>query len=142
MMKTTNDRRFRLLRSLLGVLSIFVLFWWPLSHWLYPDFYHQLLGFQPGSYQPAMVKVIGTCGLFPVLLSAFAALNPEQNKACLIILILFCIAIAATYCHLILENHFPSREFVNVGLSFTTAVLLILLFPRTKAGDSNLSEQP
>jgi hypothetical protein len=54
----------RLLHAFLWLSGWLVLFWWPLSHWVYPDWYYHLLGFEnyPHSLDPALVKIIGTLG--------------------------------------------------------------------------------
>lgn len=61
--------RVRVLKGFLGIIGVLLLFWWPLSHWFFSDWYHGLLGFAAGSYPEGMVKMIGTCGVFPVLLA-------------------------------------------------------------------------
>lgn len=104
-------------------------FWWPLSHWIYPDFYHQLLGFSAGSYQDSMVKVIGTCGIFPVVLCFLTAKNPIRNKDAVIVLILSGFFIAFTFLYLIISGYFPNKELINVGLSLFSAVFLGLVYP-------------
>jgi hypothetical protein len=57
----SNETRIKTMRVFLSFNGIFLLFWWPLSHWFYPDFYHNLLGFTIGSYPDDLVKIIGTC---------------------------------------------------------------------------------
>lgn len=124
-----KENKFLLLKVFLFTECVFLLFWWPLSHWFYPVFYHTLLGFQIGSYQDSMVKVIGSCGFVLVLLLLFSALNPVRNKDMLLVLIIFSFLIAFTYIFLIISKVFPIFEIVNVGLSLATAVIIILLFP-------------
>jgi hypothetical protein len=119
--------RLKILKIYLWVLGIFLFFWWPLSHWLYPDWYHNLLGFQ--TYDYALVKIIGTCGVMPVLGIFFAALNPERNRDILLVLIIFAVLMAATYTFLIIAKGFPTLEYINVAMSFLNAVILFLLLP-------------
>ena len=121
--------RLKIVRIFLGGTGLFLLFWWPLSHWFYPDTYHQLLGFEAGSYQDNMVKVIGTTGLVPVLLLFFSAADPVRNRHMVMILIAFSALMAMTYVYLITSGQFPVLEFTNVGLSVFTALFLTLLYP-------------
>ncbi len=125
----SNSLRLTLTKRFLWVMGIFLLFWWPLSHWFYPGWYHRLLGFQPGSYQDNFVKIIGTLGVVPVLLIFFSAAAPVRNKHMVIILIVFSLSIAATYLYLIASGQFPRLEMVNVGLSLFSALFLAALYP-------------
>jgi hypothetical protein len=109
--------------------GIFLFFWWPLSHWLYPDLYHHLLGFRDGSYPDAMVKIIGTCGCIPVMLLLLSAVNPLRNRDSVIAIIIFAVLIGSTYVFLITRGDFPIREYINVALSFFSAIFLILFYP-------------
>ncbi len=125
----TENRRFRCLKLFLGTIGVSLFFWWPLSHWLYPDLYHRLLGFAPGSWSPGLVRVIGTCGMVPVLLALAAARHPRRNKDAVIVLIVFCVLMALTYLHLIAGGFFPRREYVNVALCLGAGLALGLLYP-------------
>lgn len=120
--------RLRILRIYLWLLGTFTLFWWPLSHWFYPDWYHRLLGFS--SFDPSLVTIIGTTGLLVVLNIFFAAFDPIRNRAMIIILIVFSLAMAATYFFLILTRAFPVREYANVALLIANTIVLIVLYPR------------
>lgn len=133
-----NSMRLKLTKWFLWVMGIFLLFWWPLSHWFYPDWYHRLLGFQPNTYQNNMVKIIGTLGLLPVLLLFFSAAAPVRNKHMIIVLIAFSLSLAATYLFLIASGQFPALEMVNVGLSLFSALMLSAIYP-WKLG---ISERP
>lgn len=125
----TIEFRIRLLKIFLGVMSLFLLFWWPLSHWFYSDWYHGLLGFEPGSYQESMVKMIGTCGIFPVMISINAFFDPIKNRGDVVCMITGSLALGVTFVHLILEGSFPVNEIVNVVMCFSTAVFLIIIYP-------------
>lgn len=131
----SNHRIFKLPPGIL-LLKIFLylagtalLFWWPLSHWFYSEWYHTLLGFKAGSYPDGMVKVIGAAGVMPVLLAFFSARDPVRNRGMIIILITFSIIMAGTYVYLILSNRFPPAEWLNVAICLVTALVLIILFP-------------
>ena len=122
--------RLKILKIYLWILGVFLLFWWPLSHWFYPDWYHNLLGFS--NYDYALVKIIGTCGIIPVLGIFFTALRPEKNRDILLILIVFAILMAATYIFLIINKGLPTKEYINVVMSILNAVILIILLPGKK----------
>jgi len=127
-----EPRKLLILRVYLWVNGIFLLFWWPLSHWFYSDFYHKLMGFKPGSYQDSLVKMIGVSGVIPVLLLFSVAKNPLKNKDSIIILITFSILLACTFLYLILKGDFPVKEYLNVGLSLFSALFLIIFYPRNQ----------
>ncbi|HEY1406436.1 MAG TPA: hypothetical protein VF857_07505 [Spirochaetota bacterium] len=129
MQRISSEKKMRILRIFLIVNGVFLFFWWPLSHWFYSDFYHHLLGFAPGSYPQSMVKIIGTCGIIPVLLLFFAAINPAKNREMIISLIIFALLIAFTYIHLIVTGAFPVYESINAAFSLFSAVFLILFYP-------------
>ena len=109
------------------MLGIFVLFWWPLSHWFYPAWYHRLMGFD--SFDASLVTIIGTTGLVPVMNIFMAARDPIRNRAMLAILITFSVAMAGTYFFLIQTQGFPSREYFNITLLVGNAVILTALYP-------------
>lgn len=115
------------LRIYYGLLATFLLFWWPLSHWFYPDWYHNLLGFE--EYDYALVKIIGTIGMIPVFALFFSIREPIKNRAVPITIILFSILMSLTYHFLITTVDFPPREYINVALLCVNAVILILSFP-------------
>jgi len=121
------ETRIRILRLYLLIFAVFVLFWWPLSHWFYPDWYHHLLGFK--GYDYSMVKIIGTTGVVPVVGMFFAARDPIRNRYFIISLLVFCLLQAATYVFLITTHGFPAREYVNVALLVGGAAVLGVLFP-------------
>lgn len=108
--------RVAFIRFYLLVLGVFTLFWWPLSHWFYPDWYHRLRGFE--SYDYAPVKVIGTIGVVPVLGMLFASAE-----------LVFCVLMALTYVYLIRSHGFPQREYVNAALLGGNGILLAVLYP-------------
>lgn len=121
--------KLKMIKIFLWINGVFLLFWWPLSHWFYSDFYHTLLGFKLGSYQDSLVKVIGACGMIPVLLLYFSAKNPIKNRDSIITLIIFLILLAGTFLYLILKGDFPVKEYLNVGLLTFSALFLILVYP-------------
>lgn len=133
---TNNNLKIKIIKIFLCIVGVFLLFWWPLSHWLYPDLYHNLLGFTKGSYQDNMVKIIGTTGIMPVLMAFFSAINPIKNRDIIIILIAFSFLIAFTYLFLIITNQFPLLEYINVAISFFSAIFLLSFYPWNIARNS------
>ena len=121
--------RLTILRGYLFMTGGLLLFWWPLSHWFYPDWYHALLGFRPGTYSPGLVRVIGTCGLVPVALTLAVARDPLRNRDALVALTVFSVFMAATYLHLIRSGLFPHRELINVAMCLFSAILMIVCYP-------------
>jgi hypothetical protein len=121
--------KLKILKIFLWINGAFLFFWWPLSHWFYSDFYHTFLGFKLGSYQNSLVKIIGTCGIIPVLLLLFSAKDPIKNRDSIISLITFSILLAATFSYLILKGDFPIKEYINVGFLSFSALFLIFVYP-------------
>lgn len=121
--------RLRIISILLLAGGILLLFWWPLSHWFYSDFYHNLLGFKPGSYPDPMVKIIGSCGVLPVMMMLLAGLNPQKNRNIIALLVLFSLIIGMTYFYLILSAGFPEAEYWNAALCLITAFVLLIIYP-------------
>lgn len=119
--------KIRILQLFLSVMGLFLLFWWPLSHWFYADWYHTLLGF--ASYDLGLVRIIGTSGIVPVLLIFVTATDPVRYRGNLAILLLFSVLLAGTYVYLIVGGQFPMREMLNVVLCGVTALVLVLLWP-------------
>jgi hypothetical protein len=76
-----------------------------------------------------MVKVIGTCGAFPVLLCLLTAKNPVRNRDAVIVLIILGFLIALTFSYLIGKGYFPVKEFINVSLSLFSSFFIILVYP-------------
>ena len=111
----------------LWIMAIFTFFWWPLSHWFYPDWYHSLLGFK--SYDLALVRIIGTCGFIPSIALIFAALRPCRNRDLVITLIIFSFLMCLTYIYLIIVEGFPRREVINVGLLLANIIILCFIYP-------------
>jgi hypothetical protein len=109
------------------VLSVVMLFWWPLSHWLYPDLYHHLLGFE--NYDPAMVKVIGTLSFFAVVGMFFVARDPIRNRDFFISLMITSGLMAGTYLYLIQTGQFPMLEYINIVLLLANGLISCLLYP-------------
>jgi hypothetical protein len=129
MVVDTLAARLLRVRVLLIAEGIVVLFWWPLSHWLYPVAYHTLLGFEAGTYPDPMVKVIGTCGLLVALLLFLGARDPLRNRDLVVGVMAFSLLLAATYAYLIAKGDFPPRELVNIAFSLLTFLLLLLAYP-------------
>jgi len=119
--------RLRILQIYLTVLAIFILFWWPLSHWFYPDRYHQFMGFE--NYDYSLVKIIGTIGIIPVIGLFFTAANPIRNRDFVIVLLILFPLLAATYIYLISFHGLPEREYINVTLLLVNTVILGMLYP-------------
>lgn len=124
-------RRIRFLRVYLALLAVLGLFWWVLSHWLYPDWYHDLLGFE--SYVDSFVKVIGTLSIMPILGLFFTAANPIRNRDLFISLLILSVLMAATYIFLINVQDFPWQEYLNAAFLLGNAVILSLLYPWQEA---------
>ncbi len=131
-----NYLKIKIIKIFLWGASIFILFWWPLSHWLYPDLYHKLLGFTNGSYQDNMVKIIGTTGILPMLMTFLSAINPIKNRDMIIILIVFLFLMVFTYLFLIITNQFPKLEYINVAILLFSAIFLLLFYPWNIARNS------
>ncbi len=127
-MRHTPTNKLLMLRVYLGLLGTFTLFWRSLSHWFYPEWYHWLLAFE--SFDPSLVTIIGTTGLIAVLNIFFAALDPVRNRAMMTVLIVFSVAMAATYLFLIQTKGFPEREYANMTLLIVNTIVLIALYPR------------
>jgi len=125
---TTETMRLKITRIYLWIAAIFLLFWSPLSHWFYPDFYHYtIFGFD--SYDNALVKVIGTISFIPTLLLFFSALNPLRNRDGVKTLIVAGFLMSATYIYLINNYNFPALEYFNAGLFFLMALSLWIIYP-------------
>ena len=106
------------------------LFWWPLSHWLYPDWYHNFLGFDvltTGEY--AMAKTIGTLAFLPVLGMVLIARHPERNRDFFVGVLILSLLMVGTYVYLIATGDFPSGEWLNVGLISMNVAVSCWLYP-------------
>ncbi|NDJ76142.1 MAG: hypothetical protein GYB65_07775 [Chloroflexi bacterium] len=110
-----------------AVLAALLLFWWPLSHWFFSDWYHDLLGFD--SYEDSFSKMIGTLGLLPVAGLVILARHPERYRELFLALLGFMVCLAATYVYLIIELGWPTGEYFNVALIGINLALLLLLYP-------------
>jgi hypothetical protein len=109
--------KIKIIRVFSFIMSIFLLFWWPLSHLFYSDWYHQILGFSKGSYQPSMVIVIGITGFLPVMQLLIIGLDPVKYKANIVSMMIFLLLLALMYIYLIVTGAFPYLEFFNVAAS-------------------------
>jgi hypothetical protein len=125
----SEESRFQLISIFLWIEGILLLVWWPLSHWFYADMYHKLLGFEKGSYPDAMVKIIGTCGFIIVSMFFFGAKNPRKNRDIIICIILFAFLISLTYVYLIMAMGFPKLEYINVAISISSLISLLVIYP-------------
>ncbi|MEW5734198.1 MAG: hypothetical protein AB1921_05045 [Thermodesulfobacteriota bacterium] len=123
--------RMRVLKIYLWTAGIFCLFYWPVSHWFYPEWYHRLMGFT--SYEDSFVKIIGTLSLLPVAGIFALALRPLQNRDLAALLTVFAVLMAGTYVFVILFRGFPAREWFNVALLFGNAAGLCVLYPWREA---------
>jgi hypothetical protein len=110
---------------------VLILFWWPLSHWLYPDAYHGSLGFQ--SYDLAAVRVIGTLSFFAVLGVFFVARDPVKYRDFFISLLIMSILMAATNFYLIYTDQFPALEYLNIIFLLGNGLFSSFLFPWKEA---------
>ncbi len=102
----------------------FLLAWWPLSHWFYYRWYNDLLGFEFSSTNDALVKMVGTCGLLPVLSLVALALRPRKNGPFVAALTVFSVALAFTFLFLVVRGAFPRGELVNVAMTLGLAAFL------------------
>lgn len=127
-MSKSTPSKLTILKAYLWILGTFVLFWWPLSHWLYPEWYHRLLGFE--DFDSSLVAIIGTTGLVVVMNIFMAAMDPMRNRGMLAILITFSIAMAGTYFYLIQTQGFPRGEYLNMTLLIVNTIVLSCLYPR------------
>lgn len=132
--------RIFVLKVYLWLLGAFTLVWWPLSHWFYPDWYHQLMGFQ--QYDYSLVKIIGTIGFIPVLGPFFTAANPTRNRDFVITLLVFFVLLAGTDVYLINTRGFPVREYINVALLLVNTVVLGAIYPWEVAPNKALQPTP
>ena len=123
--------RLKALRAYLWVFGVLAFLWWPLGHWVYPDWYHGALGFE--SYEPAFVQVIGTLSVLPVLGILFAAANPLRNRDFMISLMVISVLMIGTYLWLIHTQQFPAGEYFNVILLAVNTLVLGLLYPWKQA---------
>lgn len=121
--------KFKVTRIFCIISAVCLLFWWPLSHLFYSDWYHQLLGFELGSYQKPMVIVIGVCGFLPVMNLVIISLNPIKYKALAVVMIIFCFLLIAMYTYLIMAGIFPFLEIINIGICFIVSLILIFIYP-------------
>ena len=113
--------------SLFGV-AAFLLFWWPLSHWFYYAWYNDLLGFTFSATNDGLVKMVGTCGLLPVLALAALALRPKKNGPLVAALSVFSFFLALTFLFLVGRGDFPRGELINVFLTGGLAVGLPVFY--------------
>jgi hypothetical protein len=129
--------RIHVLQIVLLAIGLFLLLWWPLSHWLYPVWYHTVLGFEdPAQYADnALIKVIGTAGFFPALLLFFAAINPLRNRDIVKVLIINGLVGGIATSYLIATGQFPARESLNVLLYFAAALGMTILYPWKLSGN-------
>jgi hypothetical protein len=123
--------RIRILRGYLWLLGVFALFWWVFSHWFYPGWYHELLGFD--SYVDSFVKVIGALSVLPTLGLFVTAANPLRNRDFFVSLLILSVLMAGTYVFLIATGDFPRGEILNTGFLLANSLILMLLYPWKQA---------
>ena len=123
----STEVRIRLTKIFLWVFCVIGFIWWPLSHWFFPGFYHKILGF--ASYENSYVKVIGTLSFIPIMMMFFSALNPVRNKDMIKALIASGILMSFAYIYLILTGQFPKLEYINAGITFILAIVLLIIYP-------------
>ncbi|MFX0070777.1 MAG: hypothetical protein ACFFAO_06780 [Candidatus Hermodarchaeota archaeon] len=121
--------RIKILRIYLVILGLFVLIWSVLSHWFFSDFYHQVYGFEPGSYNDTFVKIIGALAIFPALGLFFSARDPIKNRDLIATLIISSTLLAISYIYLINYQDFPILEYINAISFLILNGIMILLYP-------------
>ncbi len=119
--------RLKMLRSFLWGSGFVTLIYWPFSHWFFPDWYHNLLGFS--SYDLSLVRIIGTLGLLPVMGFFMVARDPLRNRDFLFALIAISVLIALTYVFLIHVTGFPIKVYINIAILLFNAIVMSLLYP-------------
>ena len=120
--------------------AVIIAFYWPLSHWFYPDLYHQLLGFQAGGYDQDMVRIIGTIGTLPVIGFIYAAYRPQTARAFVVAYTVWCFLMSATYFVVIFAGNFPKGELFNAILLIVMGGLFIFGLATQPEFDPSLSE--
>ncbi|MCP4539576.1 MAG: hypothetical protein GY832_20770 [Chloroflexi bacterium] len=120
-------KRIKILKAYLWAFGILAFLWWPMGHWVYPDWYHGVLGFE--SYELAYVRVIGTLSVLPVMGILFTAANPLRNRDFIISLLVLSILMIGTYLLLIHTQQFPVEEYFNIILLTINTIVLSLLYP-------------
>jgi len=113
--------------ALLGT-AAFLLLWWPFSHWFFYRWYNDLLGFTFSATHDGLVKMIGTCGLMPVLSLAALAMKPKNNVPLVAAISIFSVFLSLTFLFLIARGDFPPREMINVVMTFFLGVSLPLFY--------------
>ncbi len=134
-----NVKRLKIVQAYLWTFGILAFLWWPLGHWVYPDWYHAILGFE--SYERSYVQVIGTLSVLPVLGVFFAAVNPLRNRDFVISLLFVSVLMIGTYIVLIHTQQFPTEEYFNVGLLAINTIVLGLLYPWKQANASTYQQE-
>jgi hypothetical protein len=124
-------KRIKILKAYLWAFGVLAFLWWPMGHWVYPGWYHTILGFE--SYVSSFIKVIGTLSVLPILGAFFIAVNPLRNRDAVIVLLAASILMMATYIHLISIGEFPIQEYFNVGLLAISTIVLSVLYPWRQA---------
>jgi len=71
-----------------------------------------------------MVRMIGTCGVLPVLVLTYLAIYPEKKWALVIMFSFFSFLLGLTFLYLVYFGFFPYREYFNVMLSIGVSILL------------------
>lgn len=130
--------RIKIVKAYLWIFGVLAFLWWPMGHWVYPGWYHTLLGFE--AFEPAYVKVIGTLAVMPVMGIFIIAANPLGNRAMMIALLILTVLMIATYVHLIATHQFPVGEYLNVGVLGANTIVLGLLYPWKQANIKSLEE--
>lgn len=121
-------KRTSIFSVILAAIATFLLFWWPLSHWLYYDWYNSLLGFTFPATHDGLVKMIGTCGLMPVFALYALALRPRDNGPLVILLSAFSLCLAMTFAFLVARGDFPRLELMNAAMTCGLAVFLPVMY--------------
>lgn len=122
------NTRVKITKIFLLTVSVLLFFWWPLSHWFYSDWYHTILGFE--TWNESLVKMIGTCGLFPVIIMFITGLDPVKNRSNIYPIIIFFLLLGFTFIHLVVSGEFPVKEYINAFLCIFSSLALFLIKPR------------
>lgn len=124
-----TNTRLKITKFFLLITSTLLFFWWPLSHWFYSTWYHTILGFE--TWNESLVKIIGTCGIFPVLIMFTSGLNPAKNRVNIFTIVVFFFLFGLTFLYLTISGAFPVKEYINVGLCFFSSIFLFIIYPKS-----------
>lgn len=116
------------LQIYLVTVGVLTLIWWPGSHWLFPSFYHRVMGFTE-QVDGRLVKIIGTCGLLPGLALVIAGCDPLASRGVVVALLPFFGAMATTFAYLTATGQLPKREWINAALFGINGLVIGVFYP-------------